>query len=60
MKKGDDGSVGLEILQGISELEERVRTIDLAVKDKYLSLEEALVFYKVSKEDYTKQKNGKR
>ena len=57
-KEGDDGSVGLEILQGVSELEERVRAIDLAVKDSYFTFTEALQIYKVSKEDYIKYKNG--
>ena len=54
--KGDCGSVGLELLKSVSELEERCSVIKQAVREKYFTLEEALIIYKVSMEDYEKQK----
>ena len=55
---GDDGSVGEEMLSSVTEIEERVNVIDLAVKEKYFTFEEALKLYKVSFEEYNKFKNG--
>ena len=57
MKKyiGDDGSIGLELLKGVSDLEERCRVIEQAVKGKYFTLE-ALILYKVTLEDYENYK----
>lgn len=49
---GDDGSVGKELLSGISEVEEKSRAIYLAVKENYFTLEEALNIYGVCVEDY--------
>ena len=49
---GDDGSVGRELLSGVSEIEEKSRAIYLAVKENYFTLEEALDIYGVCEEDY--------
>jgi len=51
---GDDGSVGEELLAGVSDLEERCWVVEQSTKDGYLSMEEALKLYKVSEEDYKK------
>lgn len=50
--KGDDGSVAEELLMGVSEIEERARVVDKAVREGYFSLEEALSLYKVSEIEY--------
>jgi hypothetical protein len=50
--KGDDDSVGEELLMGISEFEQRARVVDKAVSEGYFALDEALSLYKVSKIEY--------
>jgi len=49
---GDDGSVGKELLSGVSEVEEKSRAIYWTVKENYFTLEEALGIYGVCEEDY--------
>ncbi|MBI1782973.1 MAG: hypothetical protein HYR66_16650 [Sphingobacteriales bacterium] len=49
---GDAASVGEELLMGVSELEERARVVDKAVKEGYFTLDQALSLYKVSEIEY--------
>lgn len=49
---GDAASVGEELLMGVSELEERARVVEKAVKEGYFSLDQALSLYKVSAIEY--------
>jgi hypothetical protein len=49
---GDTASVGEELLMGVSELEERARVVEKAVKEGYFSLDQALSLYKVSAIEY--------
>lgn len=49
---GDAASVGEELLMGVSELEERARVVDKAVKEGYFTLDQALSSYKVSEIEY--------
>lgn len=49
---GDDGSIGEELLAGISEIEEKCRAVRQAVRDLYFPLNEALEIYKVTREQY--------
>lgn len=49
---GDDGSVGEELLAGISEIEEKCRAVRQSVNEEYFSLEEALKIYGVTLEQY--------
>jgi hypothetical protein len=61
--KGDDASVGEELLMGVSELEERGRVVEKSVKEGYFTLEQALSIYKISEIEYlayTLIKNRKR
>ncbi len=53
-KFGEDGSVGLELLKGVSEIEEHANAVFQAVSEKYFTLEKALVLYKITKEEYLK------
>lgn len=52
---GDSDSVGEELLDGISELEERARVVSKAVKEGYFTLEEALMLYKITLREYNAQ-----
>jgi uncharacterized small protein (DUF1192 family) len=49
---GDDASIGEELLIGVSELEERARVVEKAVKEGYFTLDRALSLYKVSEIEY--------
>jgi hypothetical protein len=49
---GDDPSVGEELLMGVSEIEERARVVDKAVREGYFTIKEALPLYKVSEIEY--------
>ena len=49
---GDSGSVGEELLQGVSILEGKVEAIRLAVFDGYFTFEEALKAYNITEEEY--------
>ncbi|MBN8718393.1 MAG: hypothetical protein J0H85_03050 [Sediminibacterium magnilacihabitans] len=49
---GDAASVGEELLMGVSELEERAKVVDKAVKEGYFTLDQALSLYKVSEIEY--------
>lgn len=49
---GDAASIGEELLMGVSELEERARVVDKAVKEGYFTLDQALSLYKVSEIEY--------
>lgn len=49
---GDAASVGEELLMGVSELKERARVVDKAVREGYFTFEEALSLYKVSEIEY--------
>ena len=49
---GDAASVGEELLMGVSELEERAKVVDKAVKEGYFTLDQALSLYKVSAIEY--------
>ena len=50
--KGDDGSVGVELLSNVSELEERGRVVEKAVSEGYFSLADALSVYKISEQEF--------
>jgi len=58
--KGDDSSVGLELIKNISEEEERSRAIEEAVSEGYFELDKALDLYKVTKEYYLSYLNSKK
>jgi hypothetical protein len=49
---GDAASVGEELLMGVSELEERARVVEKAVKEGYFTLDQALPLYKVSEIEF--------
>ena len=49
---GDDVSVGEELLLGISEIEERARVVEKAVKEGYFTIEQALSLYNVTEIEY--------
>lgn len=50
--RGDDGSVGLELLANITEVEEKARVVEQAVAEGYFTFEEALSLYKISQSEY--------
>ncbi len=50
--QGDDGSVGLELLANISQVEERSRVVEQAVAEGYFNFEEALSLYKITEQEY--------
>src|ERR1035437_883269 len=50
--QGDDGSVGLELLANITEVEERARVVEQAVAEGYFNFEEALSLYKITEQEY--------
>jgi hypothetical protein len=49
---GDSGSVGLELLVNITEVEEKALAVEQAVAEGYFSLEEALSVYKITEQEY--------
>jgi hypothetical protein len=49
---GDSGSVGLELLASITEIEERARVVEQAVAEGYFGFQEALTLYKVTEREY--------
>lgn len=51
-QSGDDGSVGEELLQNVSDLEERCYAVFKSSTEEYFSLEEALELYGVSLAEY--------
>ena len=50
--QGDAGYIGEELLQGISELEEKCRAAQISIKNQTFSLDEALEAYGISHEQY--------
>ncbi len=50
--KGDDYSVGEELLMDITELEEKAKVVEKSVSEGYFTLEQALSLYRVSEIEY--------
>lgn len=50
--KGDDYTIGEELLMDIPELEEKAKLVEKSVHEGYFTLDEALELYKVSAIEY--------
>ena len=50
--KGDDYTVGEELLMDLPELEEKAKVVEKSVKEGFFTLEQALALYKVSEIEY--------
>jgi hypothetical protein len=51
-KRGDHKTVANELLNGVSEIYQKCRVIDMIIKDGDFSLQEALLIYKVTLQEY--------